>query len=415
FFFVGSRPKTAIDVIQSNDRGIVLCGSLNYPPVDTTPALVLVLKTDSTGHPIWTKSFPNTSGFPGHQKIIQLPDSSYYFDTDASPGLLHLAFNGDSILAFSVHYNSICPISSGGFASTGYEVCLHNKSGANLWCKDPGYYTYQVLEALDSTIVDLGQITPGIVHIDRWTLNGQRIWNRLKKANFHSIIQLPDKGFMLMGSVPDSIVGIDNYILRVNLMTDSVWALKLPGIKATGIVATADNGCAVVGQDLMNDYQTTIIRINPDGSIAWTRNYFTGYKMDSYYFKIPHMALAADHGFILAQGLYRDDPYPMYAIGLIKTDSMGEIQTTGLSENYSRMKLAIIPNPAVSQIRLTIYPRPAHYSLWLSDITGRTITNLQPESDDTFYLDRRNLPGGLYFLSLLSDQGVITEKLVLTD
>lgn len=116
-------------------------------------------------------------------------------------------------------------------------------------------------------------------------------------------------------------------------------------------------------------------------------------------------------------GNFRDNPStPMTgtpfgtALYLVDDISLVEIVTVGVED--PQIEFSISPNPAKEVVRFQIEGNHEAASLSLLNSIGQEVINHQL-STSTFELDVRDLPKGIYFARLSSEQGERVEKLVI--
>lgn len=80
--------------------------------------------------------------------------------------------------------------------------------------------------------------------------------------------------------------------------------------------------------------------------------------------------------------------------------------TVGLNE-HNLSNFNIYPNPALNQ--LTIETELAISNVSIVDITGRTVTTI---NHSTKLIDVSDLTNGVYFLKIINEEGIITEKFI---
>ncbi len=89
-------------------------------------------------------------------------------------------------------------------------------------------------------------------------------------------------------------------------------------------------------------------------------------------------------------------------------DNVRTVSTLTLQEDVLAPELKIFPNPASDFIEV-IAPRPAGFQIY--DISGQLISHFFQRSHD-FKLDIRFLSPGTYFIRSITDEGILTAKLV---
>jgi hypothetical protein len=87
---------------------------------------------------------------------------------------------------------------------------------------------------------------------------------------------------------------------------------------------------------------------------------------------------------------------------------------TGVNEVFGNNELNLYPNPTNSTITLTI-PKLIKANITITNLTGKQVATYNVQNTCTKTIDTSQLAEGVYFVSLKSDDGVLTKKLVKTN
>jgi hypothetical protein len=87
---------------------------------------------------------------------------------------------------------------------------------------------------------------------------------------------------------------------------------------------------------------------------------------------------------------------------------------TSLNEQLDNTELNIYPNPSSSTITFTS-PTILNTNLTITNLTGKQVATYNIKNTSTETIDVSNLAEGVYFVSLKSDEGVVTKKMVKTN
>jgi hypothetical protein len=86
---------------------------------------------------------------------------------------------------------------------------------------------------------------------------------------------------------------------------------------------------------------------------------------------------------------------------------------TGVSASSlsGRNELVLTPNPTSTTLTLTI-PKPINTNITITNLTGKQVATYNLQNTTTKTIDVSHLAVGVYFVTLKSDEGVVTKKLV---
>jgi hypothetical protein len=85
--------------------------------------------------------------------------------------------------------------------------------------------------------------------------------------------------------------------------------------------------------------------------------------------------------------------------------------STGLNETLANTSLNISPNPTNSSITLSM-PSLKNSKVSITTLTGTEVGNYNTENTSTQTIDISHLASGVYFVSLKSEEGVLTKKII---
>jgi hypothetical protein len=85
--------------------------------------------------------------------------------------------------------------------------------------------------------------------------------------------------------------------------------------------------------------------------------------------------------------------------------------STGTSESSANNQLIISPNPTNSSITLSM-PSLKNSKISITTLTGTEVGNYNTENTSTQTIDISHLASGVYFVSLKSEEGVLTKKII---
>jgi hypothetical protein len=103
----------------------------------------------------------------------------------------------------------------------------------------------------------------------------------------------------------------------------------------------------------------------------------------------------------------------MITVNVISANSplLSSLSATSLS---GRNEVELTPNPTSSTITLTI-PKLINTNISITNLTGKQVANYNIQNSTTKTIDVSILAEGVYFVTLKSDEGVVTKKMVKTN
>ena len=85
--------------------------------------------------------------------------------------------------------------------------------------------------------------------------------------------------------------------------------------------------------------------------------------------------------------------------------------STGLNEAFTNNQLIISPNPTTSSITLNLLALK-NSNISITTLTGTEVGNYNTQNTSTQTIDISHLANGVYFVSLKSEEGVLTKKII---
>ncbi len=355
--FGGAQNDFGNSVRMTSDSGFIICGTTSSYGLGTD---IYVIRTDSLGDSLWTKTFGGPSGESG-SAIRQAIDSGYVL----------IGSTG----SYGAGYSSIYLVRIGS-------------SGDTLWTA---------------------------------TYGGSR-------ADFgYSLEPTSDKGFILAGATaPDGENFYDAYLVKVDSLGVIQWDSTYGGAyedRAYSVKATADGGYILAGTtEGAGDRKTDVfmVKTDPVGGVEWS-DAFGGAETDygrmvlldsrGDYYVVGHTFSIGSGGsdvfFLKIQGPVQSAAEPSNP--LLPEDLVL------LSQNY--------PNPFNLKTRIEFnLPRRAGYSLMIYNVLGQVVRHYEVPAASaglqTIYWDGKNERGediasGIYIYRLQVDDFVQSKKMVL--
>lgn len=252
----------AWDILQTDDGGFVIAGYTNA--YSATMKDIYLIRTNAQGDTLWTRTYGTEYDDDGYS-IVRTHDGGYaivgettsyiqdsiinkdvYLIRVNSTGdtLWTKTFGGDSTdVGYTLQQTPDSGFIIGGYTSSfgtsaeDFDLYLikTNLHGDTLWTKTFGSAEWDIIRAIALTN-DNGYIATGVigtenshnVYIIRFDEKGDTLWTRsfgdYSKDNGHSIQPTNDGGFIICGSTRSYSVGeADVYLIRITGDGDTLW------------------------------------------------------------------------------------------------------------------------------------------------------------------------------------------------
>jgi hypothetical protein len=437
-------------VQQTIDGGYVIAGrttSFGAGGID-----VYLIKTDSLGDTLWTKTFGGVSSDIA-RSVQQTSDCGYIIAGGTMSfgagswdvWLLKTDANGDTLWTWTYgstggdYGESAQETIDGGYIIVGSKwtsgtdcdllLAKLNENGDTLWTKTYSGSNYACGCAVQQTS-DSGYIVAGVISHNVWLIktdeNGNIIWQKTYSGDTEQypidVQQTTDSGYIVVG-----VIGgwpRDGYVIKTDSCGDTLWTKRLIGEGHEGVASVQEiyDGCYIIAGWTesygVGNRDFYVIKMNEDGDTLWTKTY-GGTDYDCGH----SIQVTSDDGYIIAGVTYSfgaggADVY------LIKTipDTLGieENQIT----NHQMSFLEILPNPFSDKIDIWFQITDnSNATMEIFDVTGRLVKNFNLKSeisnlqsivswngtDDS----NRKLSSGVYFVKFTAEDHSATEKLLL--
>lgn len=456
-------------VQQSADNGYVFTGATGSPYSDFD---VYLIKTDSLGDTLWTRSFGGSQWDYGYS-VQQTSDCGYIlagFAVSFSAGstdvyLVKTDSLGDSVwtrnyggpfedIGYSVKQTSdngyIIAGHTASFGAGGTDVYLlkTDSLGDTLWTRTYGGIDDDYGRSVQQTS-DSGYIIAGYtwsfgaggfdVYLIRTDSLGDTLWTKTygwgagDELGF-SVQQTSDHGYIISGRTNHFSPSIYVYLIKTDSLGDTLWTRIYYKYQSEGqhcgysVQQTLDGGYIIAGYAANEPYyyeDLYLIKTDSSGDTLWTRTYggITMVDLDYGY----SVKQTNDGGYIVA-GL-------TYSFGnqsqayLIKTDTLGSVgvqEKKDIRQRTQAINLSAHPNPFTSNTTISLYlpsmeQRAQSIELRIYDVAGRMVkqftllpTQRMPISATWDGRDNRGMKvkSGVYFIQLSSDRSV-TSRVIL--
>ena len=242
----------------------------------------------------------------------------------------------------------------------------------------------------------------------------------------YSIQQTSDEGFIVAGQTTSNDGDVsgnhgvyDAWVVKLNSLGDIEWQKCLGGTDwddVNPIQQTSDGGFIVAGFTESNDGDVSgnhgnddawVVKLNSLGDIEWQK--CLGGTIDD---RACSIQQTSDGGFIVTGFTYSNDGdvsgnhgYSDYWVVKL-TNEPERINET---ENYNL--LSIYPNPFTENAIITFdNPKNEKYRLFIIDITGKVVMEINEIYGNTVEIDGSNLSAGVYVFELTCGQCVLAGK-----
>lgn len=310
--FGGTNTNSGNSIQQTNDNGYVAVG---YTEAFGAGAFdVFVIKTDTTGNPVWKKAIGETSSDFAND-VQQTSDSGFIVC-------------GYSISSFS-----------GGFAGENIYLIKLNSNGNILWSKIIGGAGNERANSVRQTS-DGGFLIAGTT--DSWgaggkdfylvktDVNGNVSWTKTFGGALddvaNSVKQTSDGGYIVAGETNSFGAGdIDYYLIKTDALGTLIWSKSFGGGGSDwlySVVQAPDDGYVMGGYSISflgaGEADAVVIKTDSLGNILWSKTYGEQYGDVAL-----SMVRTNDNGYVLAGG-QSSFPVSMVDKGLLfKIDSLG--------------------------------------------------------------------------------------------
>ena len=277
---------------------------------------VYLIKTDGNGDTLWTKTY-GTVGYEVGYSGQQTSDGGYIITGMTSPSsygnsnvyLIKTDSKGDALWTKSIggsfddYGSSVQQTTDGGFIITGAKEPFANtadedvyliktdSNGDTLWTKTYGGERFDwglsVQQTTDGGFIITGGTTENVhrdVYIIKTDSNGDTLWTKTYGGFFddygNSVQQTTDGGFIITGETASAYSDgyEDVYLIKTDSNGDTLWTKTYGGVYfdiGCSVQQTTDGGYFITGytKSFGNGQNVYLIKTEGNGDILWTKTY----------------------------------------------------------------------------------------------------------------------------------------------
>ena len=395
--FGGSEYDTGFDVKETSDNGYIIIGSTN---IFGEGSDVYLIKTDSLGNELWS----NAIGGPYNDlglSIQQTSDDGYIITGETT-----IVSQGNSDL-FLIKTNEFGDVEwtrnyGGSGVERGNSIIITNDN-CYVIC---GYTTSNSYGTLD-------------VFLLKTDFTGDTIWTKAYGGTDldcgMSVKQTNDYGFILSGYTKSFGAGdVDLYIIKTNDSGDTLWTRTYGGEGydiSCSVDITAENDFIIAGYGESfgsESIDVYLMKVNSLGDLLWTQIFEREY--------IDYgnsVQLTDDGGYVIVGTTFYEKFGSLYSdIYFIKTDGFGIV--TGLKNlKMSSTKFEACPNPNNGIFKILNQHKVNLIEIY--DIKGKLIYRDMTDYE-IFTNPKINLgigEKGMYFMKIYSDKEYYSTKFII--
>ncbi|MEO8087893.1 MAG: T9SS type A sorting domain-containing protein [Bacteroidota bacterium] len=442
--FGGSSDEQAYSVQQTTDAGYIITGRTSSFGAGATD--VYLIRTDVNGNLLWTKTFGGADNDWGNS-VQQTNDG----------GFIILGVSS----SFGASFQKVYLIKTD---TIGNLIWTKTFGGTN----DGGL---SIQQTADGGYVLCGGSEFGAGNVDVYLIktdaNGDSLWTKTYGGTEddygNSVQQTTDGGYIIAGNTNSSNSGNGNlYLIKTDSSGDSLWvkSFDLFGLESgSSVKQTSDGGYIILGSEAnlaSYIYNVLLIKTDSNGSPLWTKTFGTANDDDGGY----DVQQTIDRGFVII-GFTKSFTPGNADFYLIKTDSSGNsgcndgsatsfttflttqvsssatmvtspntiastpsaltgnggssqtlCTSVGLKDARIENEFVIIPNPTSSFFHICISAPHREQQIEIFNLLGEKIFSAADFQLPLPTIDCRLFPPGIYFVSLQSENGIATQKLI---
>lgn len=411
----------AYDIIATQDGGYLMTGEIDLP-TGAIRHYIQMIKTDNQGNEQWRKLLGTVYGevrLDMINDVHEMPDGGFLFGcgTNYSQQGLRIVRTdmlGDTIWT-KVHsvtgnqrISSYSKIANNEFLSLGRTDSLlilyrTDTSGSLTLQKtlDDYFMPYDIKELSNGDYIIAGTKN-GALHLVKTNTQGDTLWTKTQfysTADAATAIQPLPNGDFMIGGYMTGIIGQSVLMARYDGNGNEVWQdfismLQNPNVQVSDMTLDSAGNCLVTGSITENFWVGIdggfVASISPNGQTLWadTLN-------DSWNAGGASIVSPSNNCYVIAGGSMQ---------GYYLKSNCGTTST--FSKSKLHLNVEIAPNPALDFIQFKIENNELNrFNLKLFDATGRVVRDVM--IGQQYRLERHNLPTGLYYYGVFSENQLL--------
>jgi hypothetical protein len=401
--FGGGTVDEGLSVQQTNDGGYIITGGTQSYGAGGYD--VWLIKTDSNGDRLWTRTFGGTDTDEGNC-VQQTNDGGYiitgytnsYGAGSSDVWLIKTNSNGDSLWTNTF---------GGSGGDEGYSVQQTN---------DGGYIITGGTDSFGAGALDVWLIKTDSLGIQEW----QRTFGVSHDEIGWSVRQTTDGGYIITARFFSSGAGgLDTWLIKTDSLGIRQWQRTFGGSDAEwgwSVQQTSDGGYIITGNTYsygVGGSDVWLIKTDSNGDSLWTRT--IGGNRDDVGLCIQQ----TDDGGYIITGYTESYGAGAWDVWLIRLESeTSVVPNTNPSYPQELILHPAFPNPFNPTTNLTFdIPKASEVKINIYDIQGRKVTDLYSGwcSAGTYRttFNATDLPSGIYFCRMEAGNFTQARKLLL--
>ncbi len=438
-------------IVVDSDGSNLITGSVNLG--GTFDSDLYLLKTDSNGNVVWNKTYIKP-GIDWGICLKRIPSDGYIISGYTSRGaggydvlLMKIDSLGNEVWSKTFggsdwdFGNSVDILPDGGFMVAGETysygqgnadmyLIRTNSSGDTLWTKTMGYTGEDrascVKTTTDGHIVITGCISDTVSHYKRISLmkldvQGVQIWNKLYGYTLDNegmtVLQTANGGFIIGGYTSKADSTQKNaYVMRTDAQGDSLWSQYYQWNHDDAIhdiIENADGTLVYTGvMEGFGNSPDDMLIFKSDAAGNWlVGGSFGGASTEEGF----GVKATPDGGFI-AVGSTNSYGSSISSIYLVKTNQLLYAKdsiiysTTDIKTYQKESPCMVYPNPFKEKTNIVLTEKSTNIHLELYDLMGRNLpvhwSRFVSQEKTILELYREDLPPGVYFYNIIVDNQI---------
>lgn len=422
------RDEIAANVVPTSDGGFIVGGTTRpifAPPTDTNFLQWWIFKIDSAGTILWEKKYGGSA--PDNLVWIDIAnDGSLYCVGHSSSNDRDFAENKGNYDIWILKLNDTGElIWKKNFGGSDADRATQVKALTGGGCAISG-----LTSSSNGDMADNHGGTDGFVA--KLSANGDVEWKKTFGTTagelFNAIQQTPDEGLIAVGLTqgaddPDG----DYYLVRLDAAGSVLWERIYGGTErdeAKDVIVVGNQGFQVIGTSASTIDTIPGRRGQKDFLVYWlnSEGHHPGGAMFARMFggsgddEVSDLQLATP-GYIAIGRTNSDDgdvsgQHGSFDVWIVKYD--GTPGEGSVDDESSLVPVSIYPNPSAGTIMISSSSLIGNYQVRIENTLGEEVKNFQLRDTSEAH-NIRELPAGMYVLSLYQDQQIVSRQKFVKD